>query len=792
MKRASHILAVALFIGISLVMIPQGRAAKPVVRIGIAVDGQWERNQELIGLLKMETHSLLDAEFDVRFPPDRILYADWSPGGVKAALDNLLDDPAVDIVVAGGVIASDDAAKRGPLPKPVVAPFIIDAELQGIPERDGASGVKNLSYVSFPTPVRSDLEAFLQVVRFKRMAVLVNRYYSEALQIPPSRVQSLAEQFGFELTTVQVGESADDALAAIPEDTEAVYIVSLIQLPSEEFDRLIAGLIERKLPSYSQLGDDDVRRGVLVSVRTGVFPKILRRVAINIQRILLGEEPGSIPVAFAPGTQLTVNMATARAIGVYPTWSVLTYARLLNEEIEDIERTVDMRSAIEEALAANRDLSAKQYYVSAGSQQVNESRSHLFPQVDLSALGMTVDEDRARASFGQQPERMASGSVGASQVLYSERAWAGWSIQKSIQRSRRAELEQLRLDIIQDAATAYLDVLRVKTFERIQRENLKRTEKNLEIAQVRESVGVAGPAEVYRWESEIATARKGVTDADALRRVAEIELNRLLNRPLEEPFLTTEEDVHDPSFYGDEAWYTRFTLNPMTLVIVRDFMAEEGLMRSPELAAFDAAIAARERALKSAGRRYWQPDLSVQGEIGRTFWKEGEGSDASALGLDDTNWSVGLGLSFPLIEGGAKMAGHRKAARELEQLKIEREALAERIEQRVRSAVLVASASHAGIEQSRLAAEAAARSLEVVSDAYTRGTVSILDLLDAQNAALVADLAAANAIYGFLVDLLAVDRATGCFDMIGTDEERQALVERVEAYFKYRGVTLDR
>jgi outer membrane protein TolC/ABC-type uncharacterized transport system substrate-binding protein len=781
-----------MFIGISLVITSPARAAKPLVHIGIVVDGYWERDQELMELLKTEILSLTEGEFDVRFPEDKIIYADWTAGGVKSVLDNLLDDPEVDIVIAGGVIASNDAATRGPLPKPVIAPFIIDAELQGILSKDGTSGVKNLNYVAFPEPVRSDLEAFLEIVRFKKLAVLTNKYYSEALQVPPHRVQAMAEEFDLEVITVQVGQSAAEALADIPEDAEAVYIVSLTQLSPEEFDMLTEGLIERRLPSFSQMGDCDVREGALACVRGDIFPRILRRMAINIQRILLGEEPGSIPVAFAIGTQMTINMATARAIGVFPSWSVLTYARLLNEEIEDIERTVNMRGAIDEALAANRDLSAKQYYVAAGKQQVNESRSRLLPHVDLSALGMAIDEDRARASFGQQPERAASGSVAASQIIYSERAWADWSIQKSIQITRRAELEQLRLDIIQDAATAYLDVLRVKTFERIQRENLKRTEKNLEIARVRETVGVAGPAEVYRWESEIATSRKAVTDADALRRVAEVELNRLLNHPLEEPFLTNEDDVYDPALYGEEAWYTRFTQNPMTLVIVRDFMAEEGVRNSPELAALDAAIAARERALRSARRTCWQPDLALDGEVSRTFWKEGEGSDASALGLDDTNWSVGLGLSFPLIAGGSKMADNRKTEKELAQLKMERESLAERIEQRVRSAVFVASASNSGIEQSRLAAEAAARSLEVVSDAYSRGVVSILDLLDAQNAALVADLAAANAMYDFLVDLLAVDRATGCFDMIGTDEERQGLVERVEAYFKHRGVALDR
>ncbi|MCK5527612.1 MAG: TolC family protein, partial [Candidatus Latescibacteria bacterium] len=141
-------------------------------------------------------------------------------------------------------------------------------------------------------------------------------------------------------------------------------------------------------------------------------------------------------------------------------------------------------------------------------------------------MGMMMDEDRAAAGMGQQPERTVSGSVTATQVLYSEAAWANVAIQKLLHTAREEERKQLRLNITQSAATAYLNVLRAKTFERIQKENLKRTRSNLELARVREVVGSAGPAEVYRWESEMAFNRKTVIEANARRNLAEMELNR--------------------------------------------------------------------------------------------------------------------------------------------------------------------------------------------------------------------------------------------------------------------------
>jgi outer membrane protein TolC/ABC-type uncharacterized transport system substrate-binding protein len=784
-------LGLALLSVLFLVAVTQASAPERVVRIGMVADAYWERDAELLAVLKAEILNLTEGEFDVRFPEDTFVYADYTRDGVRSALDELLEDPDVDIVIAGGAIASYEAATRGPLPKPVVAPFVIDAELQGMPMKDGGSGVRNLNYVALPAPVRTDLEAFLEMVSFKKMVILLNKYYAEAFRDGPNRIPGILEEFNLEATSIEVGESAEEALAQIPADAEAVYVVALTQLSSEEFDKLAEGLIEKRLPSFAEMGDYDVERGILAGLRGDIFPKILRRTALNIQRILLGEEPSSIPVAFATETQLTINMATARSIGVYPRWSIITYANLLNEQAEDIERKVDLRGVIHEALLANRDLTAEQYYVDAGAKQVHESRSRLLPQIDISALGMTIDQDRARASFGQQAEHSAYGSAAASQIIYSDRALADWSIQKHIQKSREAEYEQLRLDIVQASGTAYLNVLRAMAFERIQRENLRRTEKNLDIARVRKAVGVAGPAEVYRWESSIATGRKALIDADAERRVAEVELNRLLHRPLEEPFLTEEEDVHDPALIGTEAWYYRFTRNLLSLATLRDFLVEEGLKNSPELKAIDAVIAANGRALTTANRSFWLPDLAFQGEIGRTFWKDGEGSESSAIGRDDTDWSVALGLTFPLIEGGGKLASRGRAARELDQLKIQRESVKERVEQRVRSAFMIGSASYAGMEQTILAAEAAGKSLDVVSDAYSRGAVSIVDLLDAQNAALVADLAAADAVYNFLVDRLASERAYSFFEILATEEENNAFIERLEAFFGQRGVPTD-
>ena len=42
--------------------------------------------------------------------------------------------------------------------------------------------------------------------------------------------------------------------------------------------------------------------------------RMARRIALNLQRILLGDDPGTLPVDIERTEVMTINMATARAI----------------------------------------------------------------------------------------------------------------------------------------------------------------------------------------------------------------------------------------------------------------------------------------------------------------------------------------------------------------------------------------------------------------------------------------------------------------------------------------------
>ena len=771
----------------------------PIVRIGIVLDGPpQERGLGKVLTEKLFRKAILElthGEFDVRFPKQFLVHGHWSVKGVRKALDFLMSKPQIDLVLALGVIATHEAAQRAQLPKPVIGPFVIDAALQGLPVQNGRSGIRNLSYLSSFKSFERDLKRFLEIVPIRKLTLLADRAIVGAFPLIKEKVEKAAKANQIAISIITIDSALEESLSKMPPDTDAVFVTPLFRLSPKEFDRLVIQLIKRHLPSFSLVGRQDVERGILASAAPETdSERLARRVAINVQRVLLGEDAGQLEVAFSEGQRLTINMATARAIDVWPSFRVLTEAELLNEDQQDTSRQLSLYTAMREAVAVNLDLAAADRKVAAGLGDVQNARSTLLPQVAIGSSAKMIDQDRAIGGFGNNPEKAAFTTGNFKQLLYSDRAWTDYTVQQRTQDSRVAERREVELDTAQDAAVTYLNVLRTKTVEQIQKENLELTGSNLELARVRESIGAAARDEVYRWESEIANGRIDVLNAQAERQQAEIMLNRILHRPLEELFMTAEAGLDDPLLFPHKGRVFAYINNPRNFKVFRDFEAQEGLRLAPELHQIDAQIAAQKRALLNAERNFWAPDVSLESDVSQRIGQGGAGQNAvpGIAQQDRTTWNLQLGLSFPLFSGGAKDAQHSKALETLRQLQLQREATVGRIEERIRSAMLQAGASSPAIRLAREAAEAAHKNLDLVIDQYSRGAVDIIKLLNSQNAALTARLNAANAVYNFLIDLINIGRAIGQFDYFLYKEDHADWVRQVDAFFAKAGVDLSK
>jgi len=803
MLRFTPLVACMLLLG-ALGAIHANDPKRPIKTVGVVFDGPAPADDTVLPLsrrdltlatIKHELTALAAREFDIRFPQDKQLSGNWTLEGIRAAIERQMSDPKVDVILTLGALSTNEICRLPVVHKPVVAPWAIDINAQQLPDVGDASGKRNLNYLVSPGSILRDLRKLNEIHPISMVHVMIDSRLLAAIPEIPENVILGGRELGLDVVPVPVDTSADEALARLPADTEAVYVTPFLRMPDSEFDRVVAGLIERRIPSFSFMGQVDVERGLLAGIRsTTETPHLARRIALNIHRILLGEDAGTLPTVLDQPEKLLINMSTAEAIEFYPRWRVLIEAGLIDDRRRETSRTLSLSQAVQEAIDANLSLRSVEQRISAGAENIRDARSLLLPRLDAFTTGWVIDEDRAEASFGSQSERTLSVGVSATQLLYSDAALSNLEISKQLQQS----LEQARhiefLDVALQASTAFLQILRAETLERVEFENLQLTESNLNLARRREEIGFSGPADVYRWESQLARNRSASIAAQNQVDVARIALNQIRHRPLEERFSADEPNLARPDMVTGFGRLRPFVDDPNSFRLFREFSVGEGLSNAPEMVALDAGVQAQERIVRAARRAYGLPTVSFRADFERLVSRAGAGSDGTGFPgappgttpiADRDNWSVSLQAGLPLFTGGARKAELQRTTKELSALRLERELLAERIELRIRVAMFGAGATFPAIELSREAAEAARKNLALVRDAYSQGLVSTIDLLDAQNAALVAEASAANAIYDFLIDLMEIQRSTNTFDFFRSEEGRDAWFQRLEEYFEW-------
>jgi outer membrane protein len=782
------------------------------VRIGAVIDGPWDRNKEVLDIFKKEVSEALSGIAAVSFAEDKILVGDWTvPRAVQ--LDNrLLADPDVDLVVGFGVFTSRDLATRGPLPKPVIAPIVVSPLAKNVPFHAGTSGVQNLSYLLYPGTFERDYRIFQELVPFKKLIILASRRYYDAshVQTQESSDEQLSKKIGAQVKTILFDNYADSALSALPKDADAVYL-DVVPMPLPEFDKLVQGLVEKRLPSFSFLGEVEVKRGIMAAANPDIFPRLVRRIALNIQRIVLGEEPGSLAVAFSPGERLFLNLATASAVGVSPKWMTLMEAELVQLDSSAIKGAPQytLETALHQIDEANLDLQVKVREVTASAQDVTSARANLLPRIDVSALGSQIDKDRAQA--GYQPERRGSVGVSASQVIFSEPALANLSIQSSIYDSHQSDLESARLNTISEGARTYLNYLRARSVYYILLDNLKLTRSNLELARIRQSTGAAGQEEPLRWEVEIASIRKAAIEAHSRMSQALLALKQVLNVPLVYLINVADVSLDDPELFLSRKELVGYLEDPVSYNILSDYLVQYGLSKSPELRQLDALLDAKERSLTSTRLSYFVPTVSAFANVTNSFYRSVTNSPFQITSLpplpsslspdlpvylgqllssvspklpDRNDWSIGVQLSLNLFSGFSTRASEEKGSQELDGLRLQRQSVAEKVALRIRSEMENIKAAYFGIQQSRLEQEAAHKTLDIVTEAYSSGAVSILSLLDAQSSSLRADQVVANAKYDFFIDYMQVQRAVGQFDVFMGKAEREEFLRDLDGSMK--------
>lgn len=365
-----------------------------------------------------------------------------------------------------------------------------------------------------------------------------------------------------------------------------------------------------------------------------------------------------------------------------------------------------LREALAKAYRSNPTLTGARARQRANDENVPIERSAGLPNVGADA-GYTENVKRSDVSLGS-PRRIFQSGVTLAVPIYR-----GGAVANSVKAARarveagQADLRGTEASIFSSVVAAYMDVIRDAAIVGLNQANVRALDVNLQATQDRFEVGDLTRTDIAQSQSRLAVARSDLRAAEAQLISSRENYIRLVGNPPGD--LETPPPLPNLPESPEKAVGVALDNNP-------DIAAAR---KARDAAAFDVRVARASRL----------PTVSATADGGYVDYLKslpGVGTQNS------TTAAAGVTATIPLFQGGRPGALVRQAqAREsqsIEQtIEVERGVIAQ-----ARAAYASWQAANEVIASSKVAVDATRLSLEGVRAENTVGTRTILDILNAE------------------------------------------------------------
>jgi len=359
-----------------------GSAAEArTVTIAVVRDGP-SVEDALLPLVEEELGRLTDAELIFKQAPE--FDAGWDGTRMRSVIENALRDREVDMILGVGALVTQEAAREGlRLTKPFVSTFVQRADIPKLPYSDDDRTLKdNLSLIVIPERVERDLATLQRLVPFERLHVAVDTAEGDYLEELDAVLGEYGRELGFELIAIPVTDDIEQTLGGLGEGVEVVYLTRMPRLSLEMRKSFIDELTARGIPTFSMLGHPDVELGALAALTPDVTQQVVRRVSLNLSRLMRGVPSDELPVLMMVDTKVWINGQTAAAVGYLPGFEARIYARFLHPEaLEEQEEPLSLEQAFALAEKGNVSLSIKNADVESAYRSKKRALSPMLPQI---------------------------------------------------------------------------------------------------------------------------------------------------------------------------------------------------------------------------------------------------------------------------------------------------------------------------------------------------------------------------------------------------------------------------
>jgi ABC-type uncharacterized transport system substrate-binding protein len=284
----------------------------------------------------------------VEFVADGYWSANWKTEKREVLKDQIIKRlnhmGSIDFMIAMGTWAGQDLSNYHHS-TPTMAVSVSDPVRSGMSATAEDSGIDHFHAKCDPTRYIRQLRLFHRLVKFKRLGVVYENTPAGKTYAAFNDIQKVAKERGFEVvlcespfsdTEIKIStEKTIQCHQKFALHTDAVFVTVHRGIDHDRMDELLAPLIENKIPTWSQRGPIEVKKGILFSISRGGFKAVGRFHAEVMARIFNGEKPRKVRQIFEDPKLIAVNTETARRVNFDIPKSIL---RIADEIYETVDR----------------------------------------------------------------------------------------------------------------------------------------------------------------------------------------------------------------------------------------------------------------------------------------------------------------------------------------------------------------------------------------------------------------------------------------------------------------------
>jgi outer membrane protein TolC len=259
-------------------------------------------------------------------------------------------------------------------------------------------------------------------------------------------------------------------------------------------------------------------------------------------------------------------------------------------------------------------------------------------------------------------------------------------------------------------------------------------QKALDNARARLEAGVVNRVEVTRAELQLVRARQAQLEAQDTQAQTYLALGTIMN-------------MHQPV-------RVVATEKPLTGEEPVDTLTAQAMQLRPEFLALQKTIESNRLTVTSNWWR-WAPVLSAFGNA-RAF-------NYAGFSGDQFSWAVGLQLDWTIYDGGLRDAQRKLAVAQREENEAKLDLLRDQVRDDVANADRALITRRSALQTARRSLQLSKETLDLVQVQHDAGTATQLDLLQAQDNLVAAEVALAQARFDLSLGGLQLERLSGSF-----------------------------